>query len=64
MPKKKKYYVTADVTKAAGWQTMVVMAESAEEALALVNSGEGEFHDQEVEVTDLDEWAVSGCVDE
>ncbi len=51
----KEYLVTVSVKAARGTQMYTVNATSAEDAVSRFHNGEGEFVDQEIEVTDLGE---------
>ena len=54
----KKYYVTAEILHATGYQTYSVLANSEEEAIKELNDGGGEWVEEDVEITDLGEWVV------
>lgn len=48
-----KYRITADVTKAVGFQTWVVEAASEQEAYEKFMLGDAEFEEEDIEVYDL-----------
>ncbi len=50
-----KWLITVRVEKAEGWQQFTVEAANEKEAARKFKSGEGEFVDQEVEVTKIGE---------
>jgi hypothetical protein len=54
----KKYRITVPVTRASGWQTYTVKAESITEALIAHQNGDSDFEDEELEVTNLGEPEV------
>ncbi len=49
----KNWLVTRKITAARGYQVFSVAAETPEEAIKLVNEGEGEFHSEELDITGL-----------
>jgi hypothetical protein len=49
-----KYRITVPVKCVSGYQIFDVEAKDEDEAMELFNGGEGEFVDEELEVTDLD----------
>jgi hypothetical protein len=51
---KKKFRVTYQIVEAKGEQSYLVDAETAEEAIAICEKGDGEFEDEEVEVKHID----------
>jgi hypothetical protein len=53
----KRYYFTAPVTLVYGSQTYYADAESQEEALAIVEGGDGVFDSEQLEVQDMDPFA-------
>lgn len=55
---KKRYYFVADVTEVRGSQTFYADAESEEEAKAIIDSGDGVFDSEELEVQDLDRFRL------
>ena len=57
---KKMYYVTADVTKAVGYQTFKVEAASKEEAILKVSAGGGDFFTAEIEIQGFGIFEVTG----
>ncbi len=58
---KKEYRVYRQVRTARGCQSFVVEAENAAEAVELVNDGDGEFEEQEIEVTSLEAATEKDC---
>lgn len=59
MSEKKRYYFTAPVTSVYGSQTYYADAESQEEALAIVEGGDGIFQCEELEVQNLEPFEFS-----
>jgi len=59
-PKKKKYIVTAEIITAEGWQSLVVEADSEDEAIELAEHGEGEFYNEEIEILNMGEFRSDG----
>ena len=55
----KRWYFTADVERASGWQSWVVKAETREEAEEKYAAGEYEFDDESIEVTALSKAVFS-----
>lgn len=55
---KKRYTYTAQVTSVYGSQTYYADAETEEEARKIVESGQGEFLSEELEVQDIDRFLL------
>lgn len=56
----KIYHVSADVLSVNGSQTFRVLARTEEEALEMIGRGGGYLDSEEIKVTKLGPWTVTG----
>ncbi|MCK5604918.1 hypothetical protein KAR91_23715 [Candidatus Pacearchaeota archaeon] len=54
-----KWNLDVDITRASGWQTWQVEADTKEQAIELFEKGDGDVIAEEIEVTNLENFDYS-----